>query len=76
MGIVRVGVNLGGNHPSGSFPSGSFSSTAVKYVAVQFFTKRTCVLNEICCVLLAFITPDLVWCWWHIVKQIFHVFFV
>ena len=39
------------------------------------FTKKTCVLTEICCVLLVFIFPDLVWCWWHIIKQIFHAFF-
>ena len=32
-------------------------------------------MAEICCVLLAFIFPDLVWCWWHIIKQIFHALF-
>ena len=46
----------------------------MKYVAVQFLRKETRVLNETCCLLLAFIFPDLVWCWWHIIKQIFHVF--
>ena len=35
---------------------------------------HTCVLAEIYCVLLAFIFPDPVWCWWHIIKQIFHAF--
>ena len=25
-----------------------------------------------CCVVLAFTSPDLVWCCWHITKQIFH----
>ena len=38
------------------------------------FTKRTYVLTVICCVLLIFIFPDLVWYWWHIIKQIFHAF--
>ena len=48
----------------------------VKYGVVQFLQKKTtCVLTEICCVLLVFIFPDLVWCWWHIIKQIFHAFF-
>ena len=38
------------------------------------FTKKTYVVAEICCVLLAFIFPDLAWCWWHITKQIFRLF--
>ena len=38
------------------------------------FTKKTSVLTEMCFVLLAFIFPDLVWCYWHIIKQIFHAF--
>ena len=42
----------------------------------MIFSKKTCVLTEICYILLAFIFPDLVWCWWHIMKQIFHAFFV
>ena len=46
----------------------------VKYVLVQFLQK-TYILTKICCVLLAFILPDLVWFLWHIIKQIFHVFF-
>ena len=28
-------------------------------------TKKTCVLAETCCVLLVFIFPDLVWCWYN-----------
>ena len=40
-----------------------------KYVAVQCLLKKTCVVTEICCVLLAFIFPDFAWCWWHIIKQ-------
>ena len=52
-----------------------FTKVVVKYVVVQFLRKKTCVLTEICCLLLAFIFPDLVWCWWHIIKQIFHAFF-
>ena len=47
----------------------------IKYIIVQFLLKKTCVLMEICCVLLAFIILDLVWCWWHIIKQIFQAFF-
>ena len=47
----------------------------VKYVLVQFLQKGL-VLAEICCVLLVFIFPDLAWSWWHIIKQIFHAFFV
>ena len=39
------------------------------------FTKKTCVLTRMCSVLLVFIFPHLVWCWCHIIKQIFHVFF-
>ena len=39
------------------------------------FTKKTCVLTDICCVLLVFIFPNLVWCWCNIIKQIFHAFF-
>ena len=39
------------------------------------FTKKTCVLSQICCALLAFIFPDLIWCWWHIIKQVFHAYF-
>ena len=46
----------------------------VKYVLVQFLQK-TYILTKICCVLLAFILPDLVWFLWHIIKHIFHVFF-
>ena len=42
-----------------------------EYIVVQFLR----VLTEIFCILLAFIFPDLVWCWWHIIKQIFHAFF-
>ena len=47
----------------------------VKYVVVQFLRKKLA-LTEICCALLALIFPDLVWCWWHIIKQIFMPFFV
>ena len=36
------------------------------------FTKN---LTEICCVLLVFIHPDIVWCLCHITKQIFNTFF-
>ena len=44
---------------------------------LQFsFYEKTCVLTEVCCVLLAFIYPDLVWCCWHIVKQMFPAFFL
>ena len=32
-------------------------------------------MTEICYALLDFIFPELVWCWWHIIKQIFHTFF-
>ena len=39
------------------------------------FTEKYCVVTKIWCVLLAFIFPDRVWCWWHIIKQIFHAFF-
>ena len=42
----------------------------------SIFTKKPCVLTKICCVLLVFTFPDLVWCWWHIIKQIFDAFFV
>ena len=38
--------------------------------------SKTCVMMEICCVLFTFIFPDLVWCWWHIIKQILYVFIV
>ena len=38
--------------------------------------EKTCVLTEICCFLLFFIFLDLVWCWWHIIKQIFHALFL
>ena len=38
--------------------------------------KTACVVTEICCALLVFIFVDLVWCWWHIIKQIFHAFFM
>ena len=41
----------------------------------SIFTKKTCVLTEICCVLLVIILPDIVWCWCYIIKQIFHTFF-
>ena len=34
--------------------------------------KKTCVLTEICCALLAFTLSGLVWCLWHIIKQISH----
>ena len=37
--------------------------------------KLKLVLTEICLVLLALIFTDLVWCWWHIIKQIFKAFF-
>ena len=40
-----------------------------------FYKKNLCVLTENCCVLLVLIFPDLVWCWCHIIKQIFHAFF-
>ena len=40
------------------------------------FTKTYCVVIEICCVLLAFTFPDLVWCWWCVKKQIFHALFL
>ena len=46
----------------------------VKYVLVQFLQK-TYILTKICCALLAFTLPDLVWFLWHIIKQIFHAFF-
>ena len=45
------------------------------WISCLVFTKKTCVVTKIYCVLLAFILPDLVWCWWHIIKQIFHSFF-
>ena len=48
----------------------------VKYVVVQFLQKKPEVLTEICCVLLAYIFQDLVWCCWYIIKQIFHASFV
>ena len=41
----------------------------VKHFVVQ--NEKTCVLTQICCVLLAFIIPDLAWCWWHITKKLF-----
>ena len=47
----------------------------VKNVVLQFLWKKNCVVVETCCVLLVFMFPDLVWCWWHITKQIFHAFF-
>ena len=37
----------------------------------SYMCSKTCVLTETCCVLLVFIFPDLVWCWWHIIKQIY-----
>ena len=37
--------------------------------------EKTYFLTKICCVFLAFNFPDLVWCWWHKLKQIFHTFF-
>ena len=40
-----------------------------------FTKKKTCVLTEICCVLLAFTSQYLGWCGWHLIKQIFHAFF-
>ena len=40
----------------------------VKYVVVQFLRKTLGVMTEIFCVFLAFIFPDLVWCWWHKIK--------
>ena len=40
----------------------------VEYVVIQFLQKKSCVGTENCCVLLAFIFPDLVCCWWHIIK--------
>ena len=48
----------------------------VKYAVVQLLRKKTCVLTEISCVLLVFIFPYIVWCWWHIIKQIFHAYFM
>ena len=45
----------------------------VKYVLVQFYEK-TCVADEIFRVLLAFILPDFVWCWWQIMNQILYAF--
>ena len=39
------------------------------------FTKIILCLSEICCVLSVFIFPDLSWCWWRIIKQIFYAFF-
>ena len=47
-----------------------------KYVVVQFLRKKTCVLTKICCVLLLFIAPEYVRCWWHTIKQISHAFFL
>ena len=47
----------------------------VKHVTAQFF-KKACAGTEVCCILLAFIFRDLVWCLWLIMKQIFHIFFV
>ena len=37
----------------------------------SIFTKKACVLTEICCVLLVFIFPDLVWSRWHNYSQMF-----
>ena len=37
--------------------------------------KNRLVLGPIFAVFLAFNFPDLVWCWWHIIKQVFHDFF-
>ena len=39
------------------------------------FRKKTCDLTKICCVFLVFVLADLVWCWCHIMKQIFHALF-
>ena len=47
----------------------------VKHVVLQFLRKTLGVVTEIFFVLLAFIFADLVWCWWYIIKQIFHAFF-
>ena len=40
----------------------------------SFYEKKLMFMTEICCVLLAFIFADLVWRWWHTIKQIFHAF--
>ena len=45
-----------------------------KYVVAQFLRKKTYVVTKTCCVLLAFLFPDFVWCLWHIIKQIFNTF--
>ena len=47
----------------------------VKCVVAEFLLKKTCVLTKICCVLLAFIFPDLVWRWWHIINKYSMPFF-
>ena len=39
------------------------------------FTKKTCVVTKMCCILLTLVFPDLLWCWWHIIKKIFHAIF-
>ena len=52
-----------------------FLGVVVKYVVVQFLQKRLVLSRNFYCVSLVFIFPDLVWCWWHIIKQIFYTFF-
>ena len=47
----------------------------VKYAVVQFSQKKT-FLTENCCVFLVFIFSGLVWSRCHIIKQIFHAFFL
>ena len=52
-----------------------FTSSRSWICCSSVFTKKTCVVTEICCVLSALTFPDLVWCWWHMIKQIFHAFY-
>ena len=44
-----------------------------KYVVVQFLQNNLCWSKFT--VFLVFISLDLVWCWWQIIKQIFPTFF-
>ena len=47
----------------------------IKYVVVQFLQKNLCFDRNLLFCFVAFISPDLAWCWWHIIKQTFHAFF-
>ena len=49
----------------------SINYVAVEYVIVELEKKELCVVTQIYFALLAF-TQDYVWCWGHIIKQIFN----